>query len=458
MKENLILFGLLLTTGLFCFGQSWQQTGGTPEGSGVNGMLYQKSTGHLYVATGSITGGDDGGIRRSADDGETWENLVDCYVARVIKEGSDGNLYAAWWPYPEPEGLYRSTDDGDNWELLTTAPGTSYINAVDVDAYNGDKETTIYCGTSAGIFRSLDNGSNWELANNGLPGNPAVFSVAVDSNGYVAIAVSSGVYYSEDQGNTWEMIPGLPEGQSPVLVQFSYPSNQKKESNLIAGVGGNPVLSEQGGFHIRSYSTPVFVPFLLLGTNETPEDNLLWSDNAEYLDVMFSVVTAMPPPPPMTSEIYQYDFVSGNSTFLSTDGLPGSQITEIEGYDNDKSSSVTLFVGLFGGSSGGAKVYKASYTLLGYTENNESSGQLEVKVMPNPSSDRFIIRFVSESKTETSLSIYNLSGEKVWSTAHYLSSAGNNEISWDCSNAHSGIYFYALTAGNTCHRGKLTVN
>ena len=97
MKKFATTFSGALFVISVTFGQVWVQTGSIPEGAGVNQMIYQPSTGYIYITTHSFgwPGGQDGGIRRSADDEDSWENLVDCYSARVIASFDDTSIYAS---------------------------------------------------------------------------------------------------------------------------------------------------------------------------------------------------------------------------------------------------------------------------------------------------------------------------------------------------------------------------
>ena len=100
MKFIFMQVFLLLFISILVFPQGWQQTAGTPEGAGVTDMVVRESNQHLFVSTSSFNfpNGDMGGVRRSTDDGATWENLNDVYVARTMIDGGDGNLYASIWP------------------------------------------------------------------------------------------------------------------------------------------------------------------------------------------------------------------------------------------------------------------------------------------------------------------------------------------------------------------------
>ena len=75
MKTNLISALIFFAASICGYSQVWQQTASTPEGSGVTEMVVRQINGYIFVTTGSFNwpNGDMGGVRRSTDDGVTWE-------------------------------------------------------------------------------------------------------------------------------------------------------------------------------------------------------------------------------------------------------------------------------------------------------------------------------------------------------------------------------------------------
>ena len=61
--------------------QEWEQTTSTPEGAGVTELVVNPDNGYIFVTTASFNwpNGDDGGVRRSMNDGDSWDNVYDAY-------------------------------------------------------------------------------------------------------------------------------------------------------------------------------------------------------------------------------------------------------------------------------------------------------------------------------------------------------------------------------------------
>jgi len=171
MKNVLIYF-------VFCcilipvqtFSQVWQQTAGTPQGSGVTDMLIKQSNGFLYVTTGSINfPSEPGGVRVSTDGGNTWQNQTFSFIARTIIEAPDGNLYASIWPDPNlfaAEGLYRTTNNGAVWSPLGFVQAGDNIFSIAVSPTT--PVITIFAGTRNGVIRSTDNGGSFQNTSSGI--------------------------------------------------------------------------------------------------------------------------------------------------------------------------------------------------------------------------------------------------------------------------------------------------
>lgn len=73
-------------------------------------------------------------------------------------------------------GVLRSTDDGDSWEQINNGLTTNSIASIAINSSDH-----IFAASNSGIFRSIDDGENWIEVNNGLS-YPFVISLAINSN------------------------------------------------------------------------------------------------------------------------------------------------------------------------------------------------------------------------------------------------------------------------------------
>ena len=69
---------------------------------------------------------------------------------------------------------------------------------------------------------------------------------------------------------------------------------------------------------------------------------------------------------------------------------------------------------------------------------------------PNPFNAATTIRYTLPNKSEMSLSVYNLLGQKIETLFEGVQNPGEHAITWDASHLPSGIYFARLEiAGQT---------
>jgi len=114
----------------------------------------------IYAAT-------DGGLFRSVDNGQTWDQLFAAPSQSILVDPFDsGVLYLGCSPGLGVSAFYRSTDRGQTWSAPAGAPFGAY--AVTSLAADPNVQGLLY-GTGSGAYRSEDGGLHWTPVN--LPSN-----------------------------------------------------------------------------------------------------------------------------------------------------------------------------------------------------------------------------------------------------------------------------------------------
>src|SRR5206468_549529 len=147
-----------------------------------------------------------GGVVRSEDGGETWENVrggIHDDVHSVAVNPREGSIiYAA-----TRHGFGRSEDFGRSWRRIDGFPGTGYCRPLAVDPHNPQRLFTAAApvtpdgfrrpeGSECRIFRAEDGGLSWAQLKRGLPESfrPYVDALAIDPERprHVALGDSEG--------------------------------------------------------------------------------------------------------------------------------------------------------------------------------------------------------------------------------------------------------------------------
>jgi photosystem II stability/assembly factor-like uncharacterized protein len=191
----------------------------------------------VLMMSGSIADPDElygaievGGVIRSTDGGEHWENLshgqymnddpVDMHgvVASNFRPGTVFSIGRA--------GMFRSIDRGDHWLRVPidslNEKGQTYCRCIRETP--GDPKT-IWVAAGANfrsdlgtLFRSVDGGMSWERVDMGVQPKTTMFCIAFDERqpSRMYCATNGGeVWGSGDRGQTWSAHP-LPNGASQV--------------------------------------------------------------------------------------------------------------------------------------------------------------------------------------------------------------------------------------------------
>jgi len=183
-------------------------------------------------------------LYRSRDSGDSWAEIEglqhmpesvrekwwfpvyphDPHVLSVFVDPRDGRrVYVGL----EHGGILRTDDGGENWEDISA--GIEYL---DIHMVVGDpaRENLVYAATARGFYRSEDNGLSWHQLGGGLPGtmermiwnvvgdpsdDARLYAGAGDYAANLPKGVSPGgeIWATADRGATWNRVY---EASSPV--------------------------------------------------------------------------------------------------------------------------------------------------------------------------------------------------------------------------------------------------
>ena len=138
---------------------------------------------------------ESGGIRRSTDDGQTWEflNIASSNIGNLAINDSNQIFASEEWRLNN--SVHKSTDNGNSWIQC-------YLTGGRMRALHISKEQYIYAGNDDGVFfKSTDNGVNW---NSVSVSNTQINCIGSCSNGQIFVGTNGdGIYSSTDFGNSW---------------------------------------------------------------------------------------------------------------------------------------------------------------------------------------------------------------------------------------------------------------
>ncbi len=218
----------------------WEFSGPTNIGGRITDLAFHPSDMNtIYV------GGASGGILKSTNAGQQWENIfteaavisigdlaVDPNNKNVIYAGT-GEANASSFSFLG-NGIYKSTDAGDSWSHIGLEL-SAYIGRIVVDHSNSQNVYVAACGNlfshggERGIYKSSNGGGSWEQilfindSTAGIdlvqhPDNPDILYAAMwqRTRGRTyrnSFGDGSGIWKTTDGGDNWtELTNGFPTG------------------------------------------------------------------------------------------------------------------------------------------------------------------------------------------------------------------------------------------------------
>ena len=236
-----------------------------------------------YIYYVGYTGG---GVYKTVDGGNTWENVTDGYfrtgsVGAIDVADSDPNVIYVGMGETDirgnmsaGDGMYRSTDAGKTWEYLGLGD-TQFIGDIEIHPTNPDVVWIAAMGKlfgnvesdERGVYKTTDGGRTWNkvLYRDNKTG---AVDIAVDPNNprilYAAMweayrteyemssgGEGSGLFKSTDSGETWTEITrnvGMPKGMVGKIGVSVSPVNSDRVFAIVENArGGGLFRSENAG-------------------------------------------------------------------------------------------------------------------------------------------------------------------------------------------------------------------
>jgi hypothetical protein len=441
-KMKILKLLLLLFFGFNCsvFSQ-WVQTGATPTGGGITDMV-MTDAGTLIVTTASynynLTGHQWGGIRRSTDGGDSWNDIINNYTARTLAISWGGHIFASSWPFPGSEALWRSTDDGQTFfQVYPVGAGNNIFSIVAPSVDN----SIVYIGTRNGVLKSTNFGNVFIPVNNGIPANSWVRDLECDSSGTIAAATTNGLFISTNEGSSWQQTSGIQAGDTIVKLCFDYPLETDGSQVVSLSAGSNNgnmyrALADSGASYLFGTLIAVFGDGEISGLGIA----ILRQQNKKVHGVTTFGGNG-------SNSGFSKSTNNGANWTQMISGMPQERLVSamLLGEIDPLLGTVIFYAGFFNNTSNGAQIYKLEKTIGIQTLSSQiPEGFSLSQNYPNPFNPSTKIKFAIPNSSFVKLAVYDMLGREAALLVNKQLSPGTYEYEFNASELRSGTYFYRL--------------
>jgi photosystem II stability/assembly factor-like uncharacterized protein len=208
-------------------------------------------------------GSDDGLLHRSADGGQSWQNITPpdlpqwTYICNIELSPHDPAIaYVAATRYKLDDNrpfLYKTTDHGASWQSIgATFPQDEITRVIREDPV---RRGLLYVGTETGLFVSLDDGASWQRLQNNLPVAP-IYDLRIKGSDLVVATHGRSFWVLDDVTplRQWGEHTGpahlfAPRTTTRQTLGWSVGMWRGPGKNYAMGLGGVMTFTEEKGEH-----------------------------------------------------------------------------------------------------------------------------------------------------------------------------------------------------------------
>ncbi len=374
----------------------------------------------------------NGDILKTEDAGLNWTKVDSNSSTSQIVTLMFSDSAIGW--YLSRTYLKKSIDGGNSWHQIYT--GTNFNNLYFVDSLNG-------WISGNGVQRTTDGGLSWDMINPSASFYQIHF---IDQDtGY---AVSGALYKTTDGGINWSIVPGATGTELGVVEDSMIITMDDQGNNFITRDRGNTWISytlpvgrslkfydQSLGYFVGNtgliyrYYDSTYVPVELTNFGFNIQDDqviLTWETASELNNKGFEIQKRV------TGENWrEIGFVAGNGTTTIPHKYTFSDYSLVDGSNYYKLKQID-YDGTITYSNILSVIFNKNYTFKLYPNH------------PNPFNSETTINFSLPIRSDVTLEIYNILGQKVDKVHLNNLKSGNNSINYSADNLTSGIYFYTI--------------
>ncbi len=212
-------------------GETWSNVLSIDEDTGVTDIEFDPSNPNtVYAAAyqrrrhiwGLMAGGENSGIWKSTDGGETWREITTGLpsgdmgkIGLAVTPADPDLVYATIEANDAERGFYRSTDKGESWEKRNSyiSGGTGPHYYQEIEASPTEPDIVIQMDVFFQITR--DGGATFANLGTGREKHSDNHALWIDPDNtlHMLAGTDAGLYETYDRGETWRHFPNMPISQ-----------------------------------------------------------------------------------------------------------------------------------------------------------------------------------------------------------------------------------------------------